>query len=129
MQTEPLLQLVIDALNEMKGRDLAVLDLIGKTTVMDYMVIASGTSERHVKAMAGRLVERAKAERVLPLGIEGERAADWIVVDLGDVTVHLMLPQTRAFYNLEKLWSVAPALTGSESAAEAEAETEAVSHA
>ena len=73
------------------------------------MVIASGTSTRQVKAMAERLVLRAKAAGVQPLGVEGDREAEWVLVDLIDVVVHIMLPQTRAFYNLEKLWTAPPA--------------------
>ncbi len=110
MQTEQLLYLVTATLDEMKGREVTVLDLMGKTSLADYMVIASGTSERHVKSLAEHLVQRAKAAEVPPLGVEGERIGDWIVVDLGDVITHIMLPRTRDFYNLEKLWSVAATL-------------------
>ncbi len=108
MQTKQILDLVMAALDDMKGRDIVVLDVRGKTTVTDYLVIASGTSERHVRSLAGHIVQQAKAVGLPPLGIEGERVSDWVVVDLGDVVAHVMMPQTRDFYNLEKLWSVAP---------------------
>lgn len=108
--------LVVAALEDAKAQDIQVIDLVERRTFADYLVVASGTSTRQVKAMADRVVQRAKASGHAPLGIEGERDAEWVLVDLADVVVHLMLPQTRAFYNLEKLWLVGPQ---SESASEA----------
>lgn len=99
-----LLDLVLDALDEMKARNVSQLDVRGLTSVADDMVIASGTSNRHVKALADNVLERAKAAGYKPLGTEGERGSEWILVDLGDVIVHLMLPATREFYDLERLW-------------------------
>ncbi|TVQ37749.1 MAG: ribosome silencing factor [Wenzhouxiangella sp.] len=96
-------------LEDSKGEDIQIIDLRDRSSFADFMVIASGNSTRQVKAMADRLVERAKAAGVKPLGVEGDREAEWVLVDLADVVVHLMLPQTRAFYNLEKLWSTPPA--------------------
>tara|TARA_A100001391_G_scaffold164665_1_gene124392 strand:+ start:5488 stop:5829 length:342 start_codon:yes stop_codon:yes gene_type:complete len=99
-----LLDLVLDALEEMKAKNVASLDVRAMTSVADDMVIASGTSSRHVKAMADNVMEKAKQAGYSPLGTEGERGAEWILVDLGDVIVHLMLPATREFYDLERLW-------------------------
>ncbi len=104
--TEQLLRWVLDALEDMKAREVAVLDVRGKTSVTDYMVVASGTSERHVHALADHVVEEMAARRIKPLGVEGEHSRDWVLVDLGDVIVHVMLPETRDFYQLEKLWQV-----------------------
>jgi ribosome-associated protein len=101
---QTLLDLVLDALDEMKAKNVASLDVRDLTSVADDMVIASGTSNRHVKALADNVVERAKKAGYAPLGTEGENGAEWILVDLGDVIVHLMLPATREFYDLERLW-------------------------
>jgi len=100
-----LAELAVEALEDLKARDICVLEVGGFTSVTDVMIIASGTSDRHVKAIADNLIEKAKKAGVPPLGVEGEAGAEWVLVDLGDVIVHVMLPQTRAFYNLEKLWS------------------------
>ena len=106
MELEKLKQIVVNALEDLKAQDIRVLDVRGMTTVTDLMVIAGGTSTRHVKALSDNVVEAAKKHGVRPLGVEGEREAEWVLVDLGDVVVHLMLPRVRDFYNLEKLWSV-----------------------
>ncbi len=105
-ETDQLLQLVLDALDDLKAREVAVLDVRGKTSVTDYMVVASGTSERHVHALAEKVVEKLAEHKIKPLGVEGEYARDWMLVDVGDVIVHVMLPETRNFYQLEKLWQV-----------------------
>lgn len=104
MEAEQLKQLVLDALEDRKGDDIRILDVRGKSTITDIMVVASGTSDRQVKALAQNVIEQAKKAGIPPLGVEGEREGDWIVVDLGDVVAHVMQPQTRDFYNLEKLW-------------------------
>jgi ribosome-associated protein len=96
--------LVINALDDFKAIDIQQIDVTGQNPLTDMFVIASGNSVRHIKSMAENLVVKAKAAGVLPLGVEGDRQAEWVLVDLNDIIVHLMLPQTRAFYNLEKLW-------------------------
>ncbi|ASK33096.1 ribosome silencing factor (plasmid) [Alcanivorax sp. N3-2A] len=101
---QTLLDLVLDALDEMKANNVANLDVRGLTSIADDMVIASGTSNRHVKAMADNVLEQAKKAGYAALGTEGEKGSEWILVDLGDVIVHLMLPATREFYDLERLW-------------------------
>jgi len=108
MQTEQLKQLVIDSLEEMKGNDIAVLDVSGSTSVTDFMIIASGTSNRHVSSLANNVVENVKDNGVRPLGVEGQAGSEWVLVDLGDVVVHVMQPATRQFYDLERLWSDLP---------------------
>ncbi len=109
MNSEQLSQLAIDALAEVKGTDIVRLDVRDLTTVTDYMVVASGTSNRHVKALADAVVEKSKAAGHRPAGIEGESGSEWVLLDLGDALVHVMLPRVREFYNLEKLWSLSPA--------------------
>ena len=104
--TDVLLQTVRDAVDNLKAKDVAQIDVRGKSSVTDYMVIASGTSTRHVKSIADEVVRFAKNLDVMPLGVEGEREAEWVLVDLGDVVVHVMLPRVREFYALERLWTV-----------------------
>jgi ribosome-associated protein len=104
--SDRLLEIVLAALDDMKGVDVRVIDVRDLTSITDRMVIASGTSTRHVKALADNVVLQAKQHGYKPLGIEGENAAEWVLVDLVDVVVHVMMPATRDFYALEKLWSV-----------------------
>ena len=101
-----LLKHVRAAVEELKAKDVVEIDVRGKTSVCDYMVVASGTSTRHVKSIADEVVRFAKKLDVMPLGVEGEREAEWVLVDLGDVVVHVMLPRVREFYALERLWTV-----------------------
>jgi ribosome-associated protein len=101
-----LLKQVHDAVEELKARDTVEIDVRGKSSVCDYMVVTSGTSTRHVKSIADEVVKFAKKLDVMPLGVEGEREAEWVLVDLGDVVVHVMLPRVREFYALERLWTV-----------------------
>jgi len=103
---EQLKELVLTALEDFKAIDIQSIDVSDQNPLTELFVIASGNSTRHVKSMAENLVMRAKAAGCPPLGVEGQRQADWVLVDLNDVIVHLMLPQARAFYNLEKLWQV-----------------------
>lgn len=104
MRLDRLKKLVIDALEDLKAQDIKVLDVRGLSNVTDLMIVASGTSDRQVRAIAYHVVEKAKKKGLPPLGVEGEQAGEWALVDLGDAVVHIMLPQTRDFYNLEKLW-------------------------
>ena len=101
-----LLKSVHEALAELKAQDVVEIDVRGKSSVCDYMVVASGTSTRHVKSVADEVVRFAKKLDVMPLGVEGEREAEWVLVDLADVVVHVMLPRVREFYALERLWTV-----------------------
>ena len=101
-----LLDVVLAALEDMKAIDAQVLDVHDKTSITDLMVIASGNSERHVKSLAESVVEKAKQAGFRPIGTEGEQHGEWVLVDLADVVVHVMLPRVRDFYKLEQLWSV-----------------------
>lgn len=103
---DPLLDLVADALEEMKAVDIQYLDVHEMTSITDTMVICSGTSARHVKSLAGNVQLKAKESGYRPLGVEGENAGEWVLVDLGSVVVHIMKPEIRDFYKLERLWSV-----------------------
>ena len=104
LRESALAALVATALADLKAQNVAVLDVRALTDVTDTIVIASGTSDRHVKSLAGRVLERAKQAGHRALGIEGEREGEWVLVDLQDVIVHVMLPRVREFYGLEKLW-------------------------
>ena len=97
---------VLDALEELKARDVREIDVRGKTSIADLLIIASGTSTRHVKSIADEVVKFVKRAGMLPLGVEGETEAEWVLVDLGDIIVHVMLPRIREFYGLERLWTV-----------------------
>lgn len=116
MQIEQLRALVADALEDLKAKDIKYIDVSGLSSVMDMMVIASGTSRRHVAALAENVVTKAKEHGVQPLGVEGQSESNWVLVDLGDLLVHVMMPDTRALYDLEKLWQVRPADLDNESA-------------
>lgn len=114
MQTEALLKLVQDELEARKGQFITTLDVRDKTSITDYMVIATGTSDRHLGALCDYVAQKAQEHGVKPLGIEGKLGSEWVLLDLGDVVVHIMTAQTREFYQLEKLWSVdRPQETGS----------------
>lgn len=106
MQAEKLRDLVIDALQDMKGLEIHALDVRGLTAITDFMVIASGTSDRHVKSLARNVLDQARVAGIQPMGVEGEQEGEWVLVDLRDVVAHIMRPQVRDFYNLEKLWSM-----------------------
>lgn len=108
-EVENIKDLVVKALEDLKAVNLVVIDVRGKTTVADYMVIASGTSDRHVKSLANNVLDEVKKAGITTLGIEGDKVGEWVLVDLADVVVHVMLPQTRDFYQLEKLWETQPA--------------------
>jgi len=102
---EEITAIAIDALDDLKGVNTVTLDVRDLSNVMDYLVISSGTSNRHVKSLAENVAVKAKAAGNPPIGIEGQDAAEWVLVDLGDVVVHVMQPATRDFYDLERLWA------------------------
>ena len=103
--TTTLSEAVLRALEEMKAKDIGKINVLGKTSIADLMLVASGTSARHVQSMAYEVVRCARKIGVIPLGVEGEKEGEWVLVDLGDVIVHLMLPRVREFYGLERLWA------------------------
>ena len=107
-----LLDAVLKALEDMKAKDVVVLDVRNRTSITDDMVFASGTSTRHVKSLADSVAKAARDIKMPPIGVEGEQQAEWVLVDLSDVVVHVMLPKTREFYALERLWSSAGDGTG-----------------
>lgn len=104
-----LLRVVTDALEDMKAVDVKVIDVRALTDVADTLVIASGTSDRHVRSIADRVIEQVKASGKRPFGIEGAREGEWVLVDLQDIVVHVMLPRVREFYALERLWEAGAA--------------------
>ena len=106
MLAEELKQLVCETLDDLKGREIKCLDVRELTDIVDHMVIVCGTSSRHVKSLAQNVVVKCKENGVQPLGVEGEDTAEWILIDLVDVLVHVMLPSVREFYDLERLWDI-----------------------
>lgn len=104
MNTEQLRDLAIEALEDVKGLDIRTYDVKNKTSITDILVFGSGNTSRQVKALASSVVDKAKKAGIKPLGIEGDDIGEWVLVDLGDVVVHVMQPSIRDFYNLEKLW-------------------------
>lgn len=104
MTPQQLKTLVVKTLDQNKANDIIALDVHKVTSITDYMIICSATSNRHAKALADHVITKAKENHYKPLGVEGESTAEWILIDLVDVVVHIMQPQTREFYNLEKLW-------------------------
>jgi ribosome-associated protein len=100
--------LVVEVLDDLKAQSLLRLDVRHLTSMTDIMIMASGRSARHVRAIARALLERCEAANYAPLGVEGEDGGEWVLVDLGDVIVHIMVPSVREFYALEKLWDIAP---------------------
>ena len=109
MNSEQLSELVVDALDDVKAQDIVKLDVRDLTTVTDYMIVASGTSNRHVKALVDNVSEKAREAGRKPIGVEGEEGGEWVLLDLDETLVHVMLPKVREFYNLEKLWSLGAA--------------------
>ena len=105
MDSADLNTLVVDAIEELKGQELVELDVTQLTDMTDRMVIASGRSDRQVRAIAENVVEKAKAAGVPPLGVEGLERGEWVLVDLCDVIVHIMQPESRDYYQLERLWA------------------------
>jgi len=108
MNSQQLSELVMEALEEVKAKDIVKLDVRKLTTITDYMIVASGTSSRHIKALANAVAKKSREANHRPQGIEGEDGSEWVLLDLQDTLVHVMLPRVRKFYNLEKLWSLTP---------------------
>ena len=102
----PLRSVILDALDDMKALEVKVLDVRGLTDIADFMVIASGTSDRHVRSAAQRVLEKTKEAGFRPHGVEGLKDGDWALIDLHEYIVHVMLPRVREFYGLEKLWDM-----------------------
>ncbi|MBK6509404.1 MAG: ribosome silencing factor [Haliea sp.] len=111
MESEQFAQYIVAALDDLKAVNTVTLDVRPLTDVMDFMVITSGTSNRHVKSLASHASVEAKKQGMAPMGTEGEDAGEWVLVDFGDVVVHVMLPATRDFYDLERLWTVPEAIS------------------
>lgn len=111
MSTLPVEEIIkniaIEALEDVQAVDLAVYDVKAISSVADYMIICSGKSNRHIKSLATSVLEKVKAAGYKPLSIEGQESREWVLVDLGEVVVHMMLPATRQFYDLESLWHAA----------------------
>jgi ribosome-associated protein len=105
-RSESLQKVVLKALDDMKALEVKILDVRGLTDVADTMVIASGTSDRHVRSVAKNVVEQTKAAGFRPHGVEGQQDSDWVLIDLSEMIVHVMLPRTREFYGLERLWDM-----------------------
>ena len=106
MRSKKLVELTKKALSDLKAQEITVVDVHRLTTITDFMVIASGSSSRHVRSIADHVIELAKQKGHEPLGVEGHEHGTWVLVDLADVVVHIMQPGTRDFYKLESLWSV-----------------------
>jgi ribosome-associated protein len=106
MQSTQLADAICDALDDLKASDVKTMDVRHLTSVTDFMIVASGRSDRHVRALADSILERSRELGCRPLGVEGQAGGEWVLLDLGDVVVHVMLPRVRDFYNLEKLWEI-----------------------
>ncbi|MBB3061237.1 ribosome silencing factor [Microbulbifer rhizosphaerae] len=100
--------IALGALEDLKGKDIVALDVSEMSDVMDTLVICTGTSNRQVKSLADNVVEEGKKAGVRPIGVEGKEQGEWVLVDYGDLVVHVMLADVRSFYDLEKLWSLTP---------------------
>ena len=104
MNIKKLITITLNALNDAKALDITLFEVSKLTSISDYMIIASGRSNRQVTALADKIIEVAKENGVQPLGVEGKREGEWVLVDLGDIIVHVMHPNIREYYQLEKLW-------------------------
>jgi len=104
MQAEELTRAAVDALEDIKAQDIVVMDVRKMSSLFDYIIVASAESTRQTRALVGNLEDKIKAGGGRILGVEGESAGEWVLVDLGDVVVHVMQPAVRAYYNLEQLW-------------------------
>ena len=106
MHSEELLDLAQTSLEDLKAKDVRVFDVRNMTSVTDYLLVASGTSDRHVRSLSDKLIQNVKEAGQPPLGVEGQDAGEWVLIDLNDVVVHVMQPRTREFYKLEDLWTL-----------------------
>lgn len=105
MQGKALQDFIVDKIDDVKGQDIVTLDVIGKSSITDCMIICTGTSTRHVMSIAERVIEESQGIGMVLHGMKGQQASDWIVVDLGEIMVHVMQEESRRMYELEKLWS------------------------
>jgi len=119
VRSKELVELVERALDDLKAVDTKTLEVSGLTSVTDYMVIAGGTSDRHVRSIADNVIEKAKEAGAEVLGIEGHEFGEWVLVDLTDVVVHIMQSRVRDFYKLENLWNLDEAIGGSDAVSDA----------
>lgn len=119
MRSNELVELVERALDDLKAVDIKTMDVSGLTSITDYMVIAGGTSDRHVRSIADNVIEKAKEAGANILGIEGHEFGEWVLVDLTDVVVHIMQPRVRDFYKLENLWNMDEAIGDSDTVSDA----------
>ena len=115
MNSQEVITLALTALDDLKGIDIVEIDIRDKSSIADSMVVATGTSQRHVRSLADNVRLKAKGAGVPPIGVEGEDSGEWVLVDLGDVIVHVMTEESRGFYSLEKLWSVGSSASESDS--------------
>lgn len=106
IELEALQAIVVEAIEDLKAFDIKILDVQGKSSFSDLLIFASGRSDRQVKSIANNVIEQCKKAGNPPLGVEGMQTGDWVLVDLGDIVVHIMLPQVRDFYNIERIWEV-----------------------
>lgn len=104
MHGKMLQDFVVDKIDDLKGQDILAIDVQGKSSITDCMIICTGTSSRHVVSIANHVVQESRLAGLIPFGMEGESGGDWVVVDLGDVIVHVMQEESRSLYELEKLW-------------------------
>lgn len=107
----PLCKLLVKAIDTNKGEDIVSLVLKDKCSFADYMIVASGRSSRHVSALAHYVVDELKKQGLSPLSVEGKETGDWVLIDAGDIVIHLFRPEIRQFYNIEKMWAL-PAIQG-----------------
>ena len=106
MELNELKELTIEAIEDIKAFDIKIIDVQGRNSLIDVLIFASGRSDRQVKAIANNVIEKSKHSGVQPIGVEGMNTGDWVLVDLGDIVVHIMLPQVRDFYNIERMWDM-----------------------
>ncbi len=104
METAELLEFAVSKIEDMKGRDIVKLDVRGKSSITEFMLVCSGNSKRHVQSIADNVNKEVRASGISPIGFEGQDSGEWVIVDLDDVVIHVMQEQTRDFYQLEKLW-------------------------